>query len=116
MSIRTEKISKMIKEEISLIFLHKIQDRQLGFVTITQVKVTQDLKQAKVYFSVYENKLREECLNTINEIKGFIRMELAHRLSLRYVPELFFYIDETLDYVEKMEKIFDEIHRNDNKE
>lgn len=113
MSIRRDKVSKIIKEEISLIFFQKIQDPKLGFVTVTEVKVTPDLKQAKVYFSVYEKNLKEEFLDKINDIKGFIRTELAHRLSLRYVPELFFYIDETLDYVEKMEDIFDKIHRDD---
>jgi len=116
MSIRRDKVSNLIKEEISLIFLQKIQDPKLGFVTVTRVKVTPDLKQAKIYFSVFEKELKDECINKINDIKGFIRSELAKRLNIRYVPELFFYIDETLDYVEKMEEIFEKIHRDDNKD
>ncbi len=116
MSIRQDKVSNMIKEEMSLIFLQKIQDPQLGFVTVTRVRVTPDLKEAKIYFSVFEKELKDKFLDKINDIKGFIRSELAKRLSIRYVPELFFYIDDSLDYVEKMEEIFEKIHRDDNKD
>ena len=114
MSVRTDKVSKLIKEEISLIFLHKIQDPQLGLITVTNVKVTPDLRQARIYFSIYDRSLREICMEKINELKGLIRSELGRRIKIKFVPELFFYIDDTLDYVEKIEGIFKEIHKNDN--
>jgi ribosome-binding factor A len=114
MSIRIEKIQKLIKEEISLIFLHKIQDPQLGLTTITKVKVTPDLRTARVYVSVLEKEKREEYLEKINDLKTMIRTELAHRVRLRHVPELNFFLDDTLDYVEKMEDIFRKIHEDDN--
>ncbi len=114
MSHRLDKIASLIKEEISLIFLHKIQDPKLSILTITNVKVSPDVRQAKVYFSVYNKEKREEVLEKINEIKGFIRSQLAGRIQLRFVPELVFFIDDTLDYVEKMEGLFKKIHENDN--
>ena len=116
MSLRMQKITALIKDELSLIFLHKVQDPKLGFITITNVKVTPDLRTAKVYFSVLEKESREDVLKKLNDIKALIRTELAHRVRLRRVPELTFFIDDTLDFVEKVEGIFKEIHKNDYKE
>jgi ribosome-binding factor A len=117
MSIRLEKISALLKEELSLIFLHKLQDPALGLITITSVKVSPDMKSAKVYVSIYNRDTREDIFEKINEVKGLIRSQLAHRVrNLRRIPELNFYLDDTLDYVEKIENIFREIHKNDNKE
>jgi ribosome-binding factor A len=53
-------------------------------------------------------------LEKVNEIKGLIRSKLAGRIQIRFVPELDFYIDDTLDYVEKIEGLFKKIHENDN--
>ena len=116
MSVRLDKVASLIKEEISLIFLYKIQDPALGLITITNVKVSPDLRNAKVYISIYQKEKREELLQKVNEIKGFIKSQLAQRIkNLRFIPDLTFYIDDTLDYVEKMDGLFKEIHKNDNK-
>ncbi len=114
MSIRTERVANIIKEEMSLIFLQKVQDPEIGLVTITGVKVTPDLRQARIYFSVYDKNMRERTLKRINQIKGLIRHELGGKLTIKFTPELFFYIDDTIDYVEKMEGIFKKIHNDDN--
>jgi ribosome-binding factor A len=114
MSYRKDKISKMIKEEISLIFIHKLKDPAFGFITITNVKISPDLKLAKVYISVYDKEKRSFVLDRINDAKGIIRSELAHRISIKFVPDLDFYIDDTLDYVEKIEGLIKQIHKNDN--
>ena len=115
MSQRIDKVESLIKKEISLIFLHKIQDTSLGFVTITNVKVTPDLKIAKVYISVFEKEKREEVLKKIIARAGYIRSELAHSISIKFSPELKFFIDDTMDYVEKIEGLIKKIHENDNK-
>ncbi|MGK9370058.1 30S ribosome-binding factor RbfA [Melioribacter sp. Ez-97] len=115
-SVRIDKVASMIKEELSLIFLHKIQDPSLSLITITNVKLSPDLKLSKVYLSVYEKEKREEVLVKVNELKGWIRTQLAGRIRIRFVPELEFFIDDTLDYVEKIETIFKKIHESDNKE
>lgn len=116
MSVRNQKIASLIKEELSLIFLYKLQDPALGLVTITEVKLTPDYKLAKVYLSVYEKEQREVILEKVNNIKGMIRSEIASKINLRFVPDFSFYIDDTIDYVEKMEDLFKKIHRNDNKD
>lgn len=113
MAHRIDKVENLIKEEISLIFLHKLNELQLGFVTITNVRVSPDLKTARIYFSVFEKEKRELALDRINHKSGYIRSELAHRISLKFVPELKFFIDDTLDYVEKIEGLIKKIHQND---
>lgn len=116
MSIRLEKISKLLQEELSLLLVHKLKDPIFGLVTITNVKVTPDIREAKIYISVYEREKRQPILDKLNSIKKMLRTEVAQKVKLKHIPELFFYIDDTLDYVEKMENIFRKIHKNDNEE
>lgn len=113
MAHRLEKVAHLIKEEISLIFLQKLQDPKLGLMTITSVKVTPDLKIARIYVSIYEKDKRETVMKKLDDLKGIIRSKLAGRINLKFVPELNFYLDDTLDYVEKMEGIFKKIREDD---
>ena len=116
MSNRLQKISELIKEEVSLIFLYKLQDPELGLLTITSVKVTPDLKNARIYISILEHEGREKKIEKLNGIKGFIKGHLSKKMShLRQMPDIDFYLDDTLDYVEKMENLFKKIHEDDNK-
>ena len=114
MSHRIDKLENLIKEEISLIFLRKLQNPSFGFLTITNVKVSPDLKSAKIYISVFEKEKREFVLEKVKAIGGFIRSELASRIRIKFVPELKFFIDDTLDYVEKIEGLIKKIHKDDN--
>ncbi len=115
MSIRIDKIAELLKEELSLIFLYKIQDPALGMLTVTGVKVSPDLKNAKVYISIYEKDGRQTKIAKLNDIKGYIRTQLASKVNhLRNIPDLDFYLDDTQDYVEKIEDIFKKIHKDDN--
>jgi ribosome-binding factor A len=116
LSTRLQKIAELIKEEVSLIFLYKIQDPKLGMLTITSVVVSPDLKNAKIYISIFEKEGREEKIKKVNSIKGFIKGQLSTKMKhLRQMPDIEFYLDDTLDYVEKMENIFKKIHEDDNK-
>jgi len=111
---RVDKVEKLIKEEISYILLYKMQDEDLGFITVTDVKVSADLKIAKIYLSVLQKERRDFVLNKINQRLGHIRSELAHRIRIKFVPELKFFIDDRLDYVEKIEGLINEIHKKNN--
>jgi len=112
-SHRVDKVERLIKEEVSLIFLEKLQEPEYGFITITNVKVSPDLKIAKIYLSVFEKEKRELVLDRLQTKMGFIRSELAHRIRIKFTPELKFFIDDTLDYVEKIEGIIEKIHKED---
>jgi len=113
-SFRVDKVEKLIKEEISYILLHKMHDEDFGFLTVTDVKVSADLKIAKIYLSVLQKERRDFVLNRINLRLGHIRTELAHRIRIKFVPELKFFIDDTLDYVEKIEGLINEVHKKNN--
>lgn len=116
MTHRIEKVESLLKEELSLIMLYKLPDIGPTFLTITNVKVTPDIKLAKIYLSVFEKDKRDKILEQIKARTGFIRHELASRITLKFVPELRFYIDDTLDYVEKIDTLLKKIHENDSKE
>lgn len=113
MAHRIDKIEHLIKEEISMIFLYKLQDPAFGLLTITNVKVSPDLKLAKIYISVFNKENRELVLDKVKTSAGYIRTELAHRIKIKFVPELKFFIDDSLDYVEKIEGLIKKIHEDD---
>ena len=115
MSHRIDKIENLIKEEISLIFLFKLQNLGSGLITITSVRVSPYLKTAKIYISIFEKERREKVLEKIRSKTKFIRSELASRITIKFVPELKFFLDDTLDYVEKIEGLIKKIHENDDK-
>lgn len=115
MTHRIEKVERLVHEELSLIFLHKIRDPEIGIATITNVKLSPDLKIAKVYVSIYDKEKRDNGMEKITGLTGYIRTELAHRVKMRFVPELKFFIDDTLDYVEKIDELIKKIHDEDNK-
>ncbi|MFN7312873.1 MAG: 30S ribosome-binding factor RbfA [Bacteroidota bacterium] len=116
MSIRQEKFGKMIQKELAEIFM---QNRSAmfnnAFITVSGVNVSPDLGYAKVYLSFFNEKNKEELLRTIELQNVQIRRELASRIrkQVRVIPELQFFIDDSLDYVFKMEKLFDEIKKKD---
>jgi len=113
-SHRVDKVEQLIKEQISYILLHRMPDDDLGFITVTDVKASADLKIAKIYLSVLQKERRGFVLNKINSRLGHIKAELAHMIRIKFVPELKFFIDDTLDYVEKIEGLINEIHKQNN--
>lgn len=115
MSHRIDKIENLIKEEISLIFLFKLQNLDPGLITVTNVRISPDLKNAKIYVSIFEKERRDVVLEKIRLKTKFIRSELASRITIKFIPELKFFLDDTLDYVEKIEGLIKKIHENDDK-
>jgi len=111
---RIDKVEKLLKEELSNIFLFKLRDTSIGFITITNVKASPDFKKAKIYLSVFDKKKRAFVLKKVKRDVKLIRSELASRINLKFCPELNFYIDDTQDYVEKIDGLIKKIHENDN--
>ena len=110
MSIKIERIGSNLVKEISYILANEVKDNDIKFVTVTDVKVTNDLSYAKVYFTVLDNEKRKTTLEALNSAKGFIRRELADRVDVRHIPELEFVFDESIEYGKKIENIIDKIH------
>lgn len=93
-----------------------MNDSTFGIVTVTKVKLSSDLKIANVYLSIFQKEKREEIFTKVKSLSGMIRTELAHKIRIRYVPELKFFLDDTSDYVEKIDSLIKKIHDNDNKD
>lgn len=114
MSIRLEKVSSVIKHEIGSILSREYSSKEFGFITVTEVHMTPDLKIAKVYVSIFEKpEIRVKTLKMLENNSKHIRTSLAANISLKYTPALQFYIDETLDRAEHINNIIKKIHEND---
>jgi ribosome-binding factor A len=103
---RSEKVGDLIREEISQIFLRGLKDPRIGFVTITKVDVSDDLRLAKVYYSVFGGEQeKEESYQGLESAKGYIKRELGRRVRLKYMPEISFMFDDSLEYGEHIEEL-----------
>ncbi len=111
---RSEKVAEAIHEMVSELLVKGLKDPRIGFVTITGVKVTDDLHLATVYFTVIgsdaEKKATEQGLNSA---RGFIRKEMGKTLRMRYVPDLLFRYDASVEYGARIENILKEISTAD---
>lgn len=109
---RQKQVAGLIQEEINEVFQRMgLNMMDGGMVSISGVKVTPDLLEARIYLSLFQVKDREATLKKITDKSWEIKRELTHRVSkqLRRMPELKFFLDETLDYVFKMEDLFRKI-------
>ena len=109
---RQKQVAGIINHELNDIFLRMgLTMTDGGMVSISSVKITPDLFQGRVYLSFFQVKNNEAALEKINERYKEIRKELGNRVrhQLRSIPELTFYIDDTLDYVFKMEEILKKV-------
>ena len=114
---RPDKVGGVIQEEISRMLLREIKDPRIGFVTITRVKVSKDLRFVKVYFSVLgDQAAREDSLRGLNSAVGFMRRELGRRLRLRYVPDIVFSFDHSLEHMSRLAELIQEIHEDEKPE
>lgn len=96
--LRVRKMQEFIKQEVGNMLLRELKDPRLGFVTVTGVKLTGDLREATVYVSLFgQEEERKESLMVLNKSKGFIRKELGTRLKVYYTPEISFEEDKSLD-------------------
>jgi ribosome-binding factor A len=111
--MRKDRIASLLIREISNIVTQDMSDPRFRFVTITKVLVGHDLKEAIVYFSSLNNK--PETFEALKNAKGYIKSILAHRIRLRFIPELRFKIDDSYEYGKKIDELIEKISKS-NKE
>jgi len=110
---RADKVADLIKAEISDILLRQINDPQVQEITVTGVRVTDDLRQAKVFFvRMGQNACSDETMRGLDRAAGFLRRELGKRLRLRYVPEIRFIFDESFEYGDRINRLLAEIEKD----
>ncbi|MBI1908673.1 MAG: ribosome-binding factor A [Deltaproteobacteria bacterium] len=107
---RTERLADLLKQETMLFFLTEWEDDRLEGMTITQARLTKDLRILRLYYVVRDAADKEEVELGLSEVRSSLRKVLAGRVSLRFVPEIEFFYDETDDLREKTEKLFSKIH------
>jgi|WetSurMetagenome_2_1015567.scaffolds.fasta_scaffold1129815_1 ribosome-binding factor A len=116
-SRRAERMAGLIKEHVSKLLQFDIDDFADIFVTVTDVKVSDDFKQVKVYYSVLgaeDVKLRTE--NLLKKYKSRLRFELGNRIEFRFVPEFSYIYDDTFEKAAKIENIIKQQEKKENKE
>jgi ribosome-binding factor A len=112
MSYRPDKVAHQLKAEISDIVSRELHDPRVGFVTITSVRVSQDLSHARVYVSVFGSaQQQKDSVNALNHAAGFIRREVGARMRLRKSPELVFTFDESVEQGARMNQLIEEANR-----
>lgn len=106
-STRQAKIARLIQKELSEIFRAQTAKTHGTLVSVSSVRVTPDLSMARAYFSVFPSAKAQEMIDSINKNVRTIRYELAQRVryQLRKTPELSFYLDDSLDYIEKIDNL-----------
>jgi ribosome-binding factor A len=109
---RKDRVGDSIKREVSLLIQRELKDPGIGFVTITGVEVSADLKRAHIYYIIlgYE----ESNIKTTKALKracGFIQHEIGKRLRLKHVPEVEFHFDGSVEYGARIEELIRKIHQ-----
>ncbi|GAA0445137.1 30S ribosome-binding factor RbfA [Lentibacillus halophilus] len=109
--IRSNRVAEQMKKELGEILSRKIKDPRVGFVTVTDVEVTGDLQQAKIFISVLgDEEEKHDTLTGLAKAKGFIRSEIGQRIRLRKTPEITFEFDEALEHGNRIERILRDLN------
>jgi ribosome-binding factor A len=112
--LRPERVQEALRQEISKVTLEEIKDPRIGFLTITKVELTKDLRYAKVFFSVLGGaKEKALALKGLNSAKGYIKGIVADRIKLRLVPDLSFRIDESIEHTEEIYALLRKVKKKD---
>jgi ribosome-binding factor A len=107
---RSDRVCGHIQKVLSDILLKRIKDPRLEFATITTVKMSRDLRIARIYFTTTgDKKSSEEALEGFKSAIGYVKRTLAGQLGLRYMPELKFFYDESFDYGSHIDKILKDV-------
>lgn len=114
MSRRTDRVSDVVRAELSDLLLRDVHDPRVKLASITEVDVTTDLKRAIVKVSVLgDDQQRQEAIEGLRHARGFLRTELSHRLRTRVTPELVFELDRGAEHSQKISDLLESLHGRD---
>lgn len=116
-SQRVARVAELLKEEIGRLMHEELKDPRIGFLTVTRVDISPDIKNAKVFVSVMgSKKQKEESMEALEKGKGYIQGEIGKNLRLKYTPVLSFKLDESVDASMRITKILKKIKRQEEEE
>jgi ribosome-binding factor A len=108
---RPERVAQMVQQLLGEIFARGMRDPRIGLVTITGVKMSPDLREARVYWAVHgDAEQRQHTAKGLDNARGFLRREVGRELKLRVVPDLHFTYDEAIDRGERIELLIRQVH------
>jgi len=114
---RSDRVADLLHKEIAELVFRRVKDPRTANLTISGVEVSGDLKHARVFFCIMGGSADEDAKRKagsgLEKAKGFIRLELGRRLSLRYIPQLEFEYDTSFEYGDKIERLLKELHKNE---
>lgn len=115
MSIRTERVASLIMKELGTMLSREFSgSAEFGFTTVTETRVTPDLRVARVHISIMGSEEKQlKTMKFIESQKGHYRSALSSRVSLRFTPELEFFHDKSLDNAMHIENLIKQIHKDD---
>ena len=114
---RAVRVGDQILKEMALLLMNRVKDPRVKKATITGIHLSDDLKNARIYYSVIGD--RADIRNTqagLDSAKGFIKREISLRMNLKYTPEIVFKHDPTLEMGTQMEKLFEKIRSEESTE
>jgi ribosome-binding factor A len=111
---RADRVADLIKQEISDILRREVHDPRIANITVTDVKLTDDLRSARIYFvELGKDRVSEGVEKGLVKAKGFLKRELGKRMQLRYIPELAFFYDPSFEYGSRIEKLLREVRKDE---
>ena len=112
MGVRPERVANAIRREISNMIQEDLRDPRIGFTTITKVEITPDLRVAKVYYTVLGDvKTKKSTETAFKNASGFIKGLIGDRLKLRFVPEIIFKMDKSVEHQARIDELINKIHK-----
>jgi ribosome-binding factor A len=112
-SRRPQRLALQIQHEISLMISRDMKDRRVGFITVTGVQLSPDLRHARIFVSLMGSETeKKESLDTLNHATGWIRHELGQRIRTKFLPDIVFLTDTSQDYGERIDQLIDKIHES----
>ncbi|MDI6729605.1 MAG: 30S ribosome-binding factor RbfA [Thermodesulfovibrionales bacterium] len=106
---RSQRLSILLREEIADIIMRRVKDPRLGFVTVTDVEMSEDLKIARIFISVMKEEDKDITLEILNSAKGLIRSEVSKRVRTKFIPTIEFRIDRSIEHGDRIDKLLREI-------
>lgn len=109
---RVERLRELIKSELGLILQRDIKDPRIGFVSVTDVEVSNDYSHVKIFVSIMgDNETKRLAMEGLESAKGFIRTELGRRIRMRHTPEVHLIADNSIEYGSKIFQLLEEVKK-----
>ena len=111
---RADRVADLVKQQIAEILRREVHDPRIANITVTDVRLTDDLHSARIYVvELGKDRMSDEVGQGLSKARGFVRRELGKRLQLRYVPELSFFYDTSFEYGSKIDRLLKEIRKDE---